>query len=406
MRTALLVVVILPLALSVARAAAEAPAAPAAGPRVFVLDARVLAENQRRAAAGDKVLAAAVEVLRRDADKALMAGPFSVTDKKVDPPSGDRHDYMSQAPYWWPDPSKPDGKPYIRRDGEVIKARGAFDNAPMGKMAHAVETLAAAYFFTRHEPYADHAARLVRAWFLDEKTRMNPNLNFGQSIPGVTDGRAAGIIDTTCLVGVVDAVGLLAGSKAWTEADQKGLQAWFEKYAAWLLESKIGRDEGRAKNNHKTWYNVQVAAFALFAGQPDVAKAAVTDGRTLIEKQIEPDGRQPLELERTKSWDYSTMNLVGHFKLAALGDRLGIDLWRHKTDDGRSLRKALDYLAGFTKPDAKWPHKQIKELEPSRLAPVLRQAAAVYGEKSYAETARGLTAADKPDWRRDLLTAG
>src|ERR1044072_5271844 len=56
--------------------------------------------------------------LERDARKALVSGPFSITSKATTPPSGDKHDYMSQAPYFWPDPQRPNGLPYIRRDGD------------------------------------------------------------------------------------------------------------------------------------------------------------------------------------------------------------------------------------------------------------------------------------------------
>src|SRR5512142_174353 len=89
------------------------------GPRVFALDPMALREAKRLVAAGDRSLRPAVERLRRDAAAALGAGPFSVIQKSRVPPSGDKHDYLSFGPYWWPDPKKPNGLPYIRRDGEV-----------------------------------------------------------------------------------------------------------------------------------------------------------------------------------------------------------------------------------------------------------------------------------------------
>src|SRR5215831_17811958 len=80
--------------------------------------------------------AAAREALIKAADRALEQKPLSVVDKKKVPPSGDKHDYLSQAPYWWPDPSKPDGLPYIRRDGETIPNRSSddFDRTSIGRM--------------------------------------------------------------------------------------------------------------------------------------------------------------------------------------------------------------------------------------------------------------------------------
>ena len=322
----------------------------------------------------------AVARLEREAQKLLTAGPFSVTSKTVTPPSGDKHDYMSQAPYFWPDPKTANGLPYIRRDGERNPEIDKItDHRVKDQMESAVETLALAYHFKSEEIYAQKATQLLRAFFLDPQTRMNPNLQFAQGIPGINTGRGIGLIETRGLTKVVNAIGLLKGSKAWTGADQKGMEDWFGKFLQWMLESKNGRDEAAAKNNHGTFYDVQVVSFALFLGKKDLAKSVLETAKTKrIAVQIEPDGRQPLELARTKAWSYSVGNLDGLMQLAGLGETLGIDLWNYETRDGRSIRKALDFLTPFALNEKKWTNQQLGEWPPQLLFPLIRLASRHY----------------------------
>ena len=338
----------------------------------------------------------AIEKLERDAQKLLSAGPFSVTSKAVTPPSGDKHDYMSQAPYFWPNPKSPNGLPYIRRDGERNpEINKISDHRVKDQMEAAVETLALAYHFKSDEVYAQKATQLLRAFFLDPETRMNPNLQFAQGIPGINTGRGIGLIETRGLTRIVDAIGLLKGSKHWTTADQKGMEQWFEKFLQWMLESKNGRDEAAAKNNHGTFYDVQVVSFALFLGKNELAKSVLESAKTKrIAVQIEPDGRQPLELARTRAWSYSVGNLDGLMQLARLGEKLGVDLWNYQTRDGRSIRKALDFLAPFAVGQSQWTYQQLGEWPPQMLFPLIRRAAGHYNDEKFRELLTKLPAVD------------
>ncbi|HJQ31956.1 MAG TPA: alginate lyase family protein [Pyrinomonadaceae bacterium] len=381
-----------------ARASAPEP------PRVFLADARALAETRRRILSGDKSFGSPLRRLEEDAREAMGAGPFSVTTKAAVPPSGDRHDYMSQAPYFWPDPKRPGGLPYVRRDGERNpEINSITDHRELDGMVAAVSTLALAYYLKGDEAYATKAAGLLRAWFIEPATRMNPNLEYAQYVPGVNTGRGIGLIETRGLTRVVDAVGLLAGSKAWTEKDRRGVEDWFAKFLTWMLESRNGREEAAAKNNHGTIYDVQVVSYALLLGRTELARRVLEEARRKrVAAQVEPDGRQPLELERTRAWGYSVMNLEGLLTLAELGERVGVDLWGYQTADGRGIRRALEYLYPFAAGEAKWPHRQLGEWEPETLFPLMRRAAARYTDERFKALMKKVPAAD-PAGRELLL---
>src|SRR5258706_4161721 len=354
-------------------------------PRVFLLNAQELAKTRRRIQSGDKTFSAALVKLESDARQALDQEPVSVTTKAVTPPSGDKHDYMSQAPYFWPDPSKPNGLPYIRRDGERNPELNKItDHHTLDLMEAAARTLSLAYYLKGNEAYAAKAAIILRAWFLDPATRMNPNLECAQFIPGVNTGRGIGLIETRGLADVVDAIGLLHGSKSWTAADQRGLEDWFGKFLQWMQESRNGREENAAKNNHGTYYDLQAATFALFLTRNDLARKIVeTAKQKRIALQIEPDGRQPLELERTKAWSYSNMNLDGLMQLARLAESVHVDLWNYQTKDGRSIRVALEYLYPYATEDRKWTFHQIGGFRTKSFFFLVRRAATHYQDQKF-----------------------
>src|SRR5262245_5855565 len=357
-------------------------------PGVCSLNAERLGQTKSRLAKKDKILQPALEALCSDADKALKAGPFSVTQKERVPPSGDKHDYLSLAPYWWPDPKSKDGLPYIRRDGETNPDSKVGTDSPLiGAMAGAVETMAVAYYFTGEERYAEHAALLIRAWFLNSETKMNPHFRYAQAVLGHNDGRGTGLIESRHFIKIVDSVGMLSGSRSWKDNDTRALVMWFRDFVKWMQTSPHGKDEASAKNNHGSWYAAQLACYALFIGDRELARKTAESARDRIAQQIEPDGKQPLELQRTRTLGYSLFNLIALMTLAEAGNKVGVDLYNFETRDGRSIRRALDYLAPYADPTMQWPHQQINNVENARgdLALLLRRAALAFAEPRYEQ---------------------
>lgn len=357
-------------------------------PRYFGAAPEALRATRTRLAAGEATLAPALTKLVADADLALGFPPPSVTQKTRLAPSGDPHDYLSTGPYWWPDPSKPDGLPYLRRDGQVNpeSRTSASDQMRLESLGRNVQTLALAYWFTGKPAYAAHAAHCLRVWFLDPATKMNPHFNYAQGIPGRSVGRPAGMIEAGGLVDAADASGLLADSPHWSHADEAALRRWCGAFLDWMQASEIGRAVRAGENNQATMADVRAVRLAFKVGRDDLARKILTEaGPARIGRQIAPDGSQPHELARTKSFSYSRLNLGGLVTLATLGERVGVDLWRFQTADGRSVRRALDYLTPYVRtPPAPWPHEQIANVERASFAAIFRQAAVAYGDTQYA----------------------
>ena len=373
-------------------------------PNVIYANPQALANAKARFQAGDASLKPAFDRLLEAAQEAMKHKAGSVMDKNRVPPSGDKHDFMSQAPYFWRDTNSPNGR-YVRHDGERNpEANRDSDAGRLGRMCSDTHALALAFYFTGNEEFAAHATELLRIWFLNPATLMNPNLNFGQGIPDTVEGRPMGIIGTRGFVGLVDAIRLLQNSKSWTAADQKGMVAWMSEYLHWLQTSRIGMGESNATNNHGTFYDTQAAAIAEFVGNTGLAREIILAAREKrIAKQIEPDGKMPRELQRTKSFGYSVFNLRALTDLACLGQNLGIDLWHFQTPDGRSIRKALDFMAPYLNRENKWPYQQIERPNRGSLAILLLRAAPEFPDAHYEAQARKAGIPDLRDNEEFLL---
>ncbi len=380
----------------------------AAAPRTFTWRAENLVESRRRLASGDSSLRPARDALLRDGRAALEVPVQSVMQKRRVPPSGDRHDYMSLAPYWWPDSTKPGGLPFIRRDGEVNpESRLDTDWARLGRMQDAVETLALAWWFTGDTAYARHATTLVRGWFLDPATRMNPNLRYAQAVLGVSEGRGLGILDTRGFATVIDAIGLLASSPQWTAADQRGVERWMREYLAWLTTSPQGREERAARNNHGTWYDAQVGAIALFVGDTaEVRRIASERAPARLDAQGAPDGRLPEELARTRPLHYTFFTIEPYTRIAEQARHVGVDLWRHRTRDGRGLEAVIHFAAPWFDTARAWPGVQVSPLNPVEFLGTMRRASTVYRDPALAEAIRSLPATIRSTHRSMLLYPG
>lgn len=304
-----------------------------------------------------------VKALLRDADKELTKPEPTVVDKPMCPPSGDKHDYMSLGRYWWPNPDTPDNLPYIRKDGYSNPELEKFDRQRLGTMSTSITKLTIAYVLSDKSNYARKAASIIRTWFLDPKTRMNPNMNYGQTVPGHNKGmgRAEGVIDTYSLVNVVDAIVILSHEGYLSKKEISQLEAWFGEYATWMSTNEIGIGEKNAKNNHGLAYDVQLTIFALFSNNKELAIKTIEQfpSRRLA-TQIDANGKQPYELARTTGFGYSTFNLTHMLDMCFLASGVGVDIFN---SENGSITRAIKYLIQFMGNKAAFSYKQIKSWE-------------------------------------------
>ena len=301
--------------------------------------------------------------LLQEAEEILSIQPPSVMEKERIAASGDKHDYLSLARYYWPDVTKPDGLPYVNRDGVTNPEIERLDRPKLSTMADGVVTLSLAWYFSGEARYAQKAVEMLRVWFINKDTRMNPHLNYAQIVPGVNGnkGRCYGLIDAYSFVEMLDAVQLLESSEYFTSKDNRSLKDWFSKFLNWMLVSEQGIEESRQANNHSIAYDVQVMAYAHYVGNKQARDDCLRrfyEQRML--KQIDTDGSQPQELRRTLAFGYSQYNLshiIDVFQIAR-----HVDMASTLNPHLPLLEKAADYLSAYLgKEVVEWPFQQISE---------------------------------------------
>ncbi len=325
------------------------------GERLELAKQQIKAQNPFYVEAYDKLITLAMRELEREIDP--------VTHKTILPASGDIHDYHTLGSYYWPDTRKEDGLPWIYKDGEFnpINRGPETDWTRLREMFTSLHTLNLAYYFSGEEVYLHKAHHIVRVWFIEEKTKVNPNVNYGKAIPGKVSGTNFAIIDWTDIGKVITTIQLLDEGGMWSARDKSIMNKWLEDYYTWLTESEFGIRESTRTNNHGTNYDYQLIGLMIYLGKLSEAEVKLEEVKeTRIASQINPDGSQPRELARTKSVNYTVNNLWALARMADLAYRFTeIDLWHYQSEDGVSLKKAFEFVIPFLTGKKTWEWKQI-----------------------------------------------
>lgn len=292
------------------------------------------------------------------AEDALASPIPHITDAAASHSPGTVHDYYSNGDYWWPNPDTADGLPYIRRDGETNPGNFNEHRRLLRRMRTNVSLLAAAYSLTKEERFAAQAVLTLREFFLDEETFMSPHLSYAQAIPGICDGRGIGIIDTLHLIDVPFAIETLRSSAHMTETIYQGLKNWFAKYLGWMLTDPNGVAEMNEKNNHSVCFFVQAAVFSLFTDNEKIADFCRENYKTFLLPQMAEDGSFPLELARTKPYNYSIFVLDNMVTLCYLLSTKKDNLWEYTLPSGAGIQKGLDFLTPYILDKSSWPYQK------------------------------------------------
>ncbi|MBQ4517897.1 MAG: alginate lyase family protein [Clostridia bacterium] len=301
--------------------------------------------------------------------------PLSVTFHKSPAESGNPHDFFSEATYWWPDEANPDG-PYIKRDGETNPNRFTHHLNDLNTLSKAVCALAQAGLYLENYTYYKKAVELIKVWFLDKETKMNPHLEYAQAIRGVCNGRFIGIIDTHWLIALVAGANIIEMSGLFSE-EIAGLKEWFKDYTHWLNTSEKGIEEKNYFNNHSNWWNSQVATYCAFTGNDTLLTECFEKFKNdILANQIDDKGIFVDEITRTMSYTYTIFNMTACTITCELAYHKGVDLWNASSPNGHSFKQCVEFFKPYYNNPFLWNFPQINagesnlEIMPMKLAAV------------------------------------
>jgi len=360
----------------------------------ILYDDALLKSAKQAIAQNDSTIMPKYTELKSYSDSVYMKmEPLSVTkDKKRLAPSKDPRDYMTLSPYWWPDPAIKDGVPYIRRDGERNpEVYEYLERVNLTSLAEATQSLAVMYYLSDDEKYAQKCADMLRVWFLDSITGMNPNMTYAQSVPGMVEIRGTGIIEARRVACALNAAKIIEGSVSWTEEDKAELKDWANSFRYWLENSVNGLKEFKAPNNHGLWYEVTHQAVVMYGGDFDYLRKIIEEKQLpRIGFQMEPDGSLPAELARTLGIHYSTFALEALNLSDIIAAKIGMNLWEYKAQNGRSMLLGVEFLKPYWKSPETWPYMQISPFNRDRGAALLYCAGNRTNNKEYIELAHSI----------------
>ncbi len=318
----------------------------------------------------------AYEKLIRDAEKWMDTPELNVLNKKETAVSGDKRDYLSLSPYWWPNPNTADGLPFIRDDGNtnpIVRGENTDKQAMEWLTARALD-LTLAYYFSGDKKYGEKAADMIRVWFLDEEKSMNPNMEYGQGVLGVAPGRANALIESKNLLKIIDSALILQQDGLLTQEEMAGLRNWFDQLLDWMYTSDVALAENNTYNNHGVWYNAQILGFCLFVGRMDDAQEEIKRALMRERSHFQPDGHQPEEWVRTRAYHYHSFALWAWAAILRYAELAGTPMQYINillpTTRSRNIRDGVRFMFPFILGEKQWTPYEIRGWDAEKHVPL------------------------------------
>ncbi|EEU36989.1 uncharacterized protein NECHADRAFT_86645 [Fusarium vanettenii 77-13-4] len=337
-----------------------------AAPRTITVDGKRLLAAKAALAVGEPSTTKALVSLLKDADGWLHYGPWTVMSKNATAPTGNKHDFFVQNPYFWPSENSTDGCPYQPRDGVANPEASVADDLGLRRTLEASWALTLAWWYTGNKAYAKHASLILKTWFLDEKTKMNPNMDYGSWLPCMEPEdnpySFSALISLSARISfAIDAIRILESTNApgWTVADTARMTSWCKKMIKWLTTSHVGRGTLLGFNNHGVYAHLAGINMGLYVGDKSFARELLHNVTHRIDDGIAANGSQPNELIRTQPFHYSMFTLVGFSRIILMGEKVGVDLWKYVGPEGQSVQKGIEFLIppALNGTDA-WPYPE------------------------------------------------
>lgn len=333
----------------------------------LLYDKNVLAKN--KAKIQDEYYNAAYKKLIKYADTMLPQQAESVMDKSKVASSGNKHDYCSLSYYAWPDESKPNQLPYVIKDGVPNPEYKEYDYDRLVRLSDRINTLALAWYFSGEKKYAEKAIELVKVWFINKKTKMNPNLNYCQVCPGKNGGMGNNVLDGTMIADILNGIVLLEYYEGFSKQDQKALKKWVKAFSKQIQKTDWGKKNLQNNNNQGIAYDRQLLTYWSFIGERNDKRKNISGfNQRRLFKQLAADGSQPQETCRTRGYHYSWYNIhfISEFLIIAKNQNERID--QQVSDSGLSFYSAIDFLIPYLgKPKSAWQFQEISNWDDTQL---------------------------------------